>query len=228
LGIFIGLWRKKAFWLAMVGIVFFVLMIGSPASAVRAAIMGVLLLWATKSGRLSDSFRAIVLAAAVMLFFSPFILLYDAGFQLSFLAALSIVLIYGPLSEKMEIKNDFLELKSIFWITISVQLGVLGILIYSFESFSVISLLANLIILPLIPFIMLGGFSVILISFISMFLAKLISIPFALALFFEIKVIEYLAKIPWSIIEIENVGIVWLVAFYLFFVGLVVSLRRKK
>lgn len=227
-GIFVGLWRKKAFWLAMVGIVFFVLMIGSPASAVRAAIMGVLLLWATKSGRLSDSFRAIVLAAAVMLFFSPFILLYDAGFQLSFLAALSIVLVYGPLSEKMEIKNDFLELKSIFWITISVQLGVLGILIYSFESFSVISLLANLIILPLIPFIMLGGFSVILISFVSMFLAKLISIPFALALFFEIKVIEYLAKIPWSIIEIENIGIIWLVAFYLFFVGLVVSLKRKK
>lgn len=228
LGIFLGFWRQKAFWLAILGIIFFVLMIGSPASAVRAAIMGVLILWAVKNGRLSDSFRAIILAAAIMLFFSPFILLYDAGFQLSFLAALSIVLIYGPLSEKMEIKDDFLELKSIFWITISVQLGVLGILIYSFESFSVISVLANLIILPLIPFIMLGGFSVILISFFSMFLAKLISIPFALALAFEIKVIEYLAKIPWSIIEIKNIGICWLVIYYLFFIGLIVSLRRKK
>lgn len=228
LGIFIGLWRQKAFWLATLGITFFVLMIGSPASAVRAAIMGILLLWAAKNGRLSDSFRAIILAAAIMLFFSPFILLYDAGFQLSFLAALSIVLIYGPLSEKKEIKNDFLELKSIFWITISVQLGVLGILIYSFESFSVISILANLIILPLIPFIMLGGFSVILISFFSMFLAKLISLPFALALSLEIKVIEYLAKFSWSIIEIKNVGIVWLVIYYLFFIGLVLSLRRIK
>jgi hypothetical protein len=56
LAITIGFWRPKAFWVAIVGIVFFVAMIGSPASAVRAAIMGILLLWAAKAGRLSDSF----------------------------------------------------------------------------------------------------------------------------------------------------------------------------
>ncbi len=227
LGVLIGFYRQKAFWLAVWGVVLFVLMIGSPNSAIRAGIMGVLILWATKKGRLVNSVQVIILAGALMVAVSPLILLYDVGFQLSFLASLSIILVYGPLSEKFNIRNDFLGLKSILLVTISAQLGVLGILLYTFENFSPISLVANLIILPVIPLIMLLGFSSILISFFSDFLAYLIVLPVQLALNLEIEVIEQLAKISWASLEIGNIGISILIIYYLFFSFLVFFLNKK-
>lgn len=227
-GILAGLWRPKAFWLAVIGVVFFVMMIGSPASAVRAAIMGVLLLWAAKMGRLSNSVVAILLAGSIMVALSPLILFHDVGFQLSFLATLGIVLIYGPLSEKFEIKKDFLELKSIFLVSISAQLGVLGVMLYTFETFSPVSLLANLLILPAVPFIMFGGFFVSILSYVSLPLAKLFSIPVWLGLHLEIKITQYMAGFSWSLVGIEGLGWLFVILYYLFFTLLVVKLRKSK
>lgn len=227
LGILVGFYRQKAFWLAILGIIFFVLMIGSPSSAVRASVMGILLLWAAKKGRLADSVWIIVLAGAGMIAFSPLILFYDVGFQLSFLASLSIVLIYGPLAEKFEVKRDFLELKSILLVTLSAQAGVLGILLYTFETFSPISLLANLLILPLVPLMMLTGFMTIVVSFFSPLLASFMALPTQVALNFEIITIEKLAKISWASLEIGNIGIWGLILYYLLFLGGVRVLRKE-
>lgn len=228
IGILLGLWRQQAFWLSVVGIVFFVLMIGSPSSAVRAAIMGILILWAAKRGRLASSIRAIIFAAALMIWFSPLILLYDVGFQLSFLATLGIITIYGPLSEKFNVKSDFLELKSILLVTIAAQLGVLGILIYTFETLSPISLLANLIILPLIPLIMFSGFGVVLISFVFPSLAKIFALAVWTALHFEIKAIELLSRISWASVEIKYISLAWFCGYYIFLFLLVIKLKSKR
>jgi len=226
LGILVGFFRQKAFWVAVLGVIFFVLMIGSPSSAVRAAVMGILLLWASKKGRLVDSVWLVMLAAALMIFVSPLDLFYDVGFQLSFLASLSIVLIYGPLSEKFNIKSDFLELKSILLVTISAQLGVLGILLYTFETFSPISLLANLLILPWIPAMMLTGFLTVFVAFFIPFLAAVIALPTQLALDAEIFIIKKLAEIPWASLEIGDIGVLGLVGYYFLFLIVVKMLRR--
>ncbi len=227
LGIVIGFYRQKAFWLAVIGIVFFVLMIGSPSSAIRAAIMGILILWAMKKGRLADSVQLIILAGALMVAVSPLILLYDVGFQLSFLAALSIVLIYEPLSQRFNIKSDFLELKSILLVTISAQLGVLGILLYTFETFSPISLLANLIILPLVPLMMLTGFITIVVAFFSPLAASFVALPTQMALSLEIAVIEQLSRISWASLEIRNIGILGLIIYYLLLFIFIKILRKR-
>ena len=228
LGIMIGLWRQQAFYLAVSGIVIFVLAIGAPASAVRAAIMGGLILWANKKGRLAGSYRLIILAGLIMVVFSPLSLLYDMGFQLSFLATLSIVSIYAPLAEKLGIKNDFSGIRSIFYVTISAQLGVLGILIYSFESLSLISLLANLIILPLVPYIMFFGFLTVLLSFPFFSAAKILTLPVWLALHLEIKIIEHLAEYSWSIIKIENITWHWLFGYYVFLTLFIIWLKKER
>ncbi|MBT3355806.1 DUF4131 domain-containing protein [bacterium] len=225
LGIGLGLWRKQAFFVAVSGVIFFVVMIGAPSSATRAAIMGIVMLWAMQEGRLADSVRIAAFAAAAMVLYSPFILLYDVGFQLSFIATLGIILVYAPLSRLLRIEDDFLELKSIILVTISAQVGVLGLLIYTFETFSLISLLANVIILPLIPVIMLFGFLTITVGFIFPFIAKILALMVWFFLHFEIYIIEQLARIPFASIEIGDVGIYWLIGYYLFFVGFVFKLK---
>ena len=59
----IGLWRKQAFYVAVLAVIAFIFLVGSPASAVRASIMGILLLWAKNKGRLVQAWRPIMLAA---------------------------------------------------------------------------------------------------------------------------------------------------------------------
>ncbi len=222
-----GLWRKQAFYLVIAGIVVFIIMIGAPSSAVRAAIMGVILLYANQIGRLASSLRIIVLTAVIMVWQSPFILLYDAGFQLSFLATIGIILIYGPLSEKLKITNDFLGIKSIILVTLSAQLGVLGVLLYTFNSLSLMSLLANVLILPFISAIMLGGILTVIASFFGNIFGVILSLPTEALLHFEIISIDYLGKIPYAIIEFDDVSIWIAIGYYILF-GLGIWLWKRR
>ena len=227
IGIGIGLWRKQAFWFVVGSIIVFVVMIGAPSSAVRAGIMGVILLYAAQMGRLANSVRVIILTAVVMIFLSPFIMFYDAGFQLSFLATLGIVLIYTPLAEKFKIENDFLGIKSIVLTTIAAQVGVLGVLIYTFDSISVISLLANVIILPALPLIMLGGALAVGTSFVFNILGVIFALPTWAMLHLEILSIEQLAKFSWAMVEFKGISVWWSLGYYLILIVALVGIKIK-
>ncbi|MEA1926449.1 MAG: ComEC/Rec2 family competence protein [Patescibacteria group bacterium] len=226
--LFCGMWRKQAFWFSVIGIVSFVYCIGAPSSAVRAAIMAICVLWAAKNGRLANSGKALLFAATAMVMWSPLILIYDVGFQLSFLATLGIVYIYAPLAEKLDISRDFLELRSIILITFSAQIAVAGIIIYQFGAFSPYSLAVNFIILPLIPVIMLIGFIMIVLSFVSMAFAQPFAIGVWALLHFEIETIEFFSHIPYVNIGIENVSAAWLALYYIFIAGIIIYLQKPR
>lgn len=225
-GIFIGLWRKQAFWFALIGIIIFVAMIGFPSSAVRAGVMGSLLLWAMKNGRLANSWNAIIFAGAVMLIINPLLLRWDIGFQLSFLATLGIIAL-APFWERYFIKkNKALGLTEIFFLTLSAQIFVLPIIIYNFHTLSLVSLAANLLILLIIPITMLLVF----LAAVSGFIFNFLSLAFAwlayLPLKYEVWVIETLAGLKWASRTIENFGWYWVIIWYLMLIGIVVLLKR--
>ncbi len=69
----------------------FVLMTGGIASAIRAGIMATLALIARATGRNYDVARALILTAVVMILLNPFVLVYDASFQLSFIGTIAII-----------------------------------------------------------------------------------------------------------------------------------------
>ncbi|MDD5146120.1 MAG: ComEC family competence protein, partial [Candidatus Pacebacteria bacterium] len=93
-----GLWRKQAFYLAIILLIVYILMIGAPASAVRAGILGGLFMIGQNLGRFSTASRAVVFAATFMLLLNPFLLKLDIGFQLSFLAILGIIFLQPMIS----------------------------------------------------------------------------------------------------------------------------------
>ncbi|HHX58321.1 MAG TPA: ComEC family competence protein [Candidatus Moranbacteria bacterium] len=227
IAIAIGLWRWQAFGLAITGIALFVVMIGAPASAIRAAIMGGLLIWATSAGRLTDSGRAVLWAAVIMTAFSPLILVYDVGFQLSVMATLGIIYFYPYFKEKWAVENDFLGLRSVFFLTLSAQIGVFGILVYNFETFSLISLPANLIIVPFIPFIMSLGGLMLLTSFywpLSQFFSWLTF--FALKM--QIWVVDFLAKAPGAKLSLEGLGFWWMIGYYVLLILIINEIGKGR
>jgi len=226
-----GINRNRAFYLVILLISFFVIMIGLPPSAVRAAIMGGMVLLAIKVGRLNSSLNAVVFAAAAMLAVSPNLLRYSVGFRLSFAAVLGIIYLFPILEKYSEkiIKSDLAAyrfVRSIILITLSAQIATLPILINSFENLSLSSVLANILILPLAPIIILGSFLVMAASSFSLFLGQILSWPIWLAVTYQIKVIEYLASFSWSSIAIKNFPI-WIFAIYYLLLAGFVKLKIK-
>jgi len=150
--------RRKAFWISVVIIILFTILTGASASVVRASLMGLLLLFANGYGRLYDAKNSIILAGSVMVYINPFALVFDIGFQLSFLAVLGLLYIYPFLDNKFRKIPELWKLKELTLMTISAQLAVAPLLIYYFHQFSFWSLPTNILILPLIPFAMFAGF----------------------------------------------------------------------
>ena len=227
-GIFCGLWRQQAFWLAIFGILTFVVMTGMQPSAVRAGLMGSLLLWAMKNGRLANAQNAILCAGAIMLFSEPLLLRYDIGFQLSFLATLGIVYLYPIFESRLPEKSRTFFLWEILGLSLAAQISVMPILMYNFHRISIVSLLANLLILPVVPFSMLLVFLV----GISGWIAVPLSIFFAwfayLALGYEVRVVEFLAGLSWSAVEVGKFSAAWILLWYGALGTLIWSERRKK
>ena len=150
--------RRRAFWISVAMILLFTVLTGASASVVRAAIMGLLLLFANGYGRLYDARNGIAVAAGLMVFFNPFVLVFDIGFQLSFLAVLGLIYIYPILDRKIQKLPKIGGLKETLLMTIAAQILVFPLIIYYFHQFSLVSLPANLLVLPFMPVTMLFGF----------------------------------------------------------------------
>ncbi|MEW5805139.1 MAG: ComEC/Rec2 family competence protein [Patescibacteria group bacterium] len=149
--------HRKLIWLfALAGIFVFTVFVGAPISAVRAGIMAALVVIAERFSRQQNTKIAFAFVLGLMVLIDPLSLRYDLSFQLSFLAAFGIFYL-APVWFKQkhgEEKNWILELKKIAAETLSAQAMVLPILIYNFGSLSLTGMLANFLVLPLIPLAM--------------------------------------------------------------------------
>lgn len=147
-----GFWRQQAFYFSVFLLIIYILMIGAPVSAVRAGIMAGLFLIAQHFGRLSSAFRAVIFAATLLLIQNPLLLRLDVGFQLSFLAMMGIIYLQ-PLINNWIIKIPnfkFFPLRTTLSTTLAAQIFTLPILIYNFGYFSLISPVANILIVPVL------------------------------------------------------------------------------
>ncbi|MCK5476134.1 MAG: ComEC/Rec2 family competence protein [Candidatus Pacebacteria bacterium] len=210
----IGLKRNYAFYFAVLGIAFFVALVGSPVSALRASMMGGLILFAIKVGRLNSAGNAIVFAGVLMLLYDPNLLRYDTGFQLSFLAVLGIIYIYPRLDLYFKKYSDRLKIKTMFLITISAQIATLPIIINSFGNYSIFSVLANILVLPFVPAVMIGGIISIITGSINLLIGQIIAIPILFILSLQLYIINFFAEFDVGYFSFENVSSLFYLIYY--------------
>lgn len=186
--------RRKTFYCTIACIVLFVLMTGLQASAVRAAVMGFLALFAQESGRLSNMRNAITLTAAGMAIIDPTIVTQNAGFALSFLSLMGIVYLGPSLKAAFHYKDSgILDWKESAVTTLSAQLAVMPVLIAVFGQFSATAILANILILGTVPLTMFFGFLLAVLSFLSYYLAFFTAKIVGLSLAYQLSVIRLFA-----------------------------------
>ncbi len=223
----LGLWRNQAFYFSIIILIGYILMIGASASGVRAGIMAILFLIAQHFGRLSSAPRTVVIAATAMLLQNPLLLRLDVGFQLSFLAMMGLIYLQPIFKDLFNKIPEVFQLRNTLSATLSVQIFVLPILVYNFGQFSLVSPLANILILPLIPFVTILG---LIFSFLGIFFQSLAQILFwfvYLIISYIIKIVALFSKINLASVNIQNVSWLWLVIFYLLLALLVWKLSEK-
>ncbi len=200
--------RRRATWLALAGVALYTVMVGADAAVVRAAIMGALFVLAMYLGRPNAVLNALFASALAMTLANP-LTLWDVGFQLSFLATLGLVVLVPPLETLTErIWSSFGHtggltmlsalLKEAMLVTIAAQVITTPLIIYQFGRLSLVSLLTNLLIVPVQPLIMLLGGAATLVGMISQLGGTVLGWLAWLPLAWTIWMVQWTAGFRWA------------------------------
>ncbi len=206
--------QKRASGVAVVGIGLYVLLVGADAAVVRAGIMGGI--WALSHifGRRTQALNSLFASAFLMLALNP-LTLWDVGFQLSFLATLGLIVIV-PLLES-PFREGLARLIPLAWrgpaydlfheavvVTLAAQITTTPLIVTTFGRVSLISLLANALILSVQPLIMLGAGVSTLIGMVWLPLGKVLALIPLLPLMWTVKVVQVMARWPGASITAPN------------------------
>lgn len=194
-------------------IILFIIMSGASSTAVRAGIMAVIMLFGRMTDRTYDAGRALVIAGILMIVYDPRVIT-DISFQLSFLATFGVLFLTPKVIKWFPFFATRFRIRELIATTVSATISVLPILLYSTGIFSLVSLPANILVLPFIPLTMFFSFLAGFIGFISPFLAM----PFAyishLFLSYILSIIHIFASIPFASVNIKSFPIIVTILMY--------------
>ena len=199
---------------------------GFSASVLRAVVMfgGYSIAYLAESRR--ARYDSLLLSAFILLLCKP-TFLFEVGFQLSYMAVLSIAL-FLPLGEKYRFENRFLNF---FWdiikVSIAAQIGVLPLSLYYFHQFAGLFLVTNVLILPILGIILSVGIGVVLLSSIQLLPYWLI-VCYEKALSLMNHIIGYIASVEQLVIRDVYFDTICLCFCYLAIVWAVIYLRARK
>ena len=219
--------RQIALLATMLGIVFYAALAGFEPSIIRAAVMGILVFGAQILGRQSTAFVVLFATGFGMLMINPS-LIYDIGFQLSFMATAGLVYLRPVFLINPKLKEAISRsvLGEDLITTSTAQLATMPILLVNFGSYSPWSILVNAVLLWIVPFVMIIGGVAGVISLIFEPLARIItylSIPFLL---YFIKVTDFFGGFQGQV-DVSSIPFMIISGYYLILLAIILWSRNK-
>lgn len=211
--------------LTILFLIFYVFLTGANPPVVRASLMVSLYLIGINLERRPDIYNTVFTSALVILLFQPQQLFW-VGFQFSFIAVLSILYFYRSLRpfETYLIKN-ILRCEERSWIrnwlivpflvSVAAQLGTIPLMIIYFYKLPLISFLLNIIVIPIVGFIVPLGLLSIFTSFFSFHLAMIISKLLTYAIDFLIEIVHLSANLPFAYLHLPRLSSFILISYIL-------------
>jgi competence protein ComEC len=222
-------WRP---WLTtgfvVVSIAAYTVLSGAGPAAIRSGIMGILMVIAPLLGRVYNVYAALALAALGMSCADPFVL-WDVGFQLSFIGTLGIVMLTPycqyPLRPLMRLPFGHF-VGEIIAVTLAAQIATWPIVAVTFQQVSFIAPLANLLTVPLLGVLIMLGM---LICATGVFFAPLAWLCgwIAWPILWYTYTIVLLCAQPWAYTPLSNVdqSLAW--SYYSLLALLLIMLYRR-
>lgn len=214
----------------------FVIMVGSPLSAIRAGIMISLLMLAPVLGRINDRATTLSFALALILITNPF----SAGsvaLQLSFGAVAGMFLfsqpIYAYFSKKFSPPRAFGAVWNYIIATLSSSLAVtvftFPLLAVHFGYITLLAPMMNILCLWAISLLFVGGFAVCAVGLVLSAPASWLAAVLSCLVRYIAFVVEYAAKLPITALYMENkYAPAWLLISYALFTAYFIFRRKKK
>ncbi len=222
-------WRIAGSVIVAATIWMYVLLVGMPASVVRAAVMLTIYMVATIDGRDRMSANALFVTVALMLLCSP-LMIWDVGFQLSVVSLLSIFSFcpsfYHIVGTKALFRHPVLrKLWAMIAMSLAAQIGTAPLSIYYFGRISIYFLLTNIIAIPLVTLLLYCVFM----SLVFWWL-PLLRVIFLYAMRVISTVLEKVLEVidSWKGASIENISINFLQLVLMYVAVIVLAAALKK
>ena len=224
-----GIGKRKTRIITIIILVMYVFITGFMPSVVRSSIMGIIMLISKLIHRKNDIWTSISLSLLILLIYNPFLIL-NVGLQLSYLGTIGIVCfnknVYNFL-RKLKIRNKKIrykinrkfilfmdKIKEMLSVTLSAQIVILPILLFNFNILGIYFFISNILVSIIIGPIIIVGFVCILISFISIEIAKILSIFMSVGIQILISISE-ISHLPFSKIYIPTPKVWQIVIYYI-------------
>ena len=200
-----GIRRRKI--LSIIFILIFMIIVNMSPSVVRAGISTIIAIFATLIYRKQDTYTTISIALLLTLLNNPFAI-FDVGLQLSYLATLSIIILYESAM-----------------LTLSANILILPITIYEFNTIPINSIISNLLAGPLLGICIIVGMFTAILSTVCFPISKLIAFPLQIILKILIKIIELISKIPFGNYTVKTP---WFIVVFLTYAIIATLIYNKK
>ncbi len=203
------------------GLLFYMILTGSQPPIVRATVMTLIILTGRMFGEKTNALNSLGVAALVILAYDAR-QLFDVGFQLSFLAVLSIVYLYPIVNAQIsKIQADNPGKKAIVFllrvavVSLVATLGTLPLTAFYFGKVSVVGLFVNGIILPVVEISVMLGFVSSLLGWISFFAADAFAAVNGVLLYLSLVAAKFSGGLSWAYVETLNFRPVYAIPYFI-------------
>lgn len=193
---------NRSQWLQLILILsclwLFSILTGASPSVLRAAVMFSFIAVGRNFYKQASIYNSLAASAFVLLCFNPYFL-WAVGFQLSYLAVLSIVIFQKPIYNYIYVKNKWLNKAwQLMTVSIAAQLLTFPVCIYYFHQFPNLFLVSNMIAVPLSGLILYTEICLVAFSWIpfaGMYVGKLVTALVGLMN----KIILWINELPFAV-----------------------------
>lgn len=191
--------RKARIILMVICLLIYCLTTGASNPVIRATVMGVVFLLAHLLKREADIYNCLACAALFILGVNPR-QLFDVGFQLSFASVLAIIYLYPKIKYTFRLDNCKIRVLRFICegclVSLCAWIGTMGIIAYNFRIITPVTVLANILIVPLATLITLCGFSLVLCGSFCPFLGGIFGTTTAMLITLFLNINAVVIRIP--------------------------------
>ena len=205
--------RRPKILIAIAALIYYMYLTGATPSVVRATIMIIVVYVGKFFEERTDIYNVLGVSAVFILLIEPK-QLFDVGFQLSFSAVFSIVYFYPKLNVLIpKIPEPFEEFKIMNWlwqlfaVSLAAQIGTLPFTAYYFGKVSIVSLFANLVVVPLVGVIVTVGLSGAILGLFSIWISSCFSEVNNVISYVTLNFVKWAEQVPYAIVNTSTFGL---------------------
>jgi len=209
----------------IISLALFAIVSGLSPPVLRSVVMFSFIAIGNHLRRSTNTYHTLLVSILLILLFEPYFL-FDVGFQLSYIALFSIVWLQPLLKDIWSPQN---KIANYLWealtVSFAAQIGTFPICLFYFHQFPGLFFVTNILILPVLSFIMIAGIIVMVISIFQSCPLFIIQI-FEKSVYLLNLIIHYIASIDSFVIRNISFNYYYLFTFYLFTITIIIWFKK--